>query len=405
MKWTQEQVNVTLVTYLAWTLDAFDFFLSVFILNDIAAEFHHNISAVAVVATLTLVMRPVGALIFGRVADRHGRKSTLMLNIICYSVLEALSGFSPNFAILLVLRALFGIAMGGVWGVGAALTMETIPPHSRGFVSGLLQAGYPSGYLLAALAFNLYPYMGWRGLFFLGVLPALLVLYIYRSVPESPVYKAMEKQNHPGFFSTMRHNIKLSIYAIVLMSAFTFFSHGSQDVYPTFLLRQHHFDVHTVSIIVIVLNAGALAGGLFSGFISERIGRRRTIFIMALLALPVLPLWAFSSTPVWLAAGAFLMQVAVQGAWGVIPAHLNEMSPIAVRATFPGFVYQLGNLLTAVNLPMQMGVAQMYGKSYGTVMAWTVAIAAIVIAALIPLSMENRGVDLTKVPLAGGDHG
>ncbi len=311
MTWTREQRNVTIAAYLGWTLDAFDFFLMVFILKDIAAEFNTKIPEVAFAITLTLAMRPLGALIFGRLADKFGRRPTLMINIACYSLLELLSGFSPNLTTLIVLRALFGIAMGGEWGVGSALTMETVPAKARGFVSGLLQAGYPSGYLLASIVFGvLYQYIGWRGMFFIGVVPALLVLYVRSNVRESPAWVALEKKTRPGLLETLKRNWTLSLYAIVLMTAFNFFSHGTQDLYPTFLREQHHFDPHTVSLIAITLNIGAIIGGLVFGSLSEKIGRRRAICIASLIALPVLPLWAFSTTAVTLAVGAFLMQIA-----------------------------------------------------------------------------------------------
>lgn len=397
MSWTREQRNVTIAAYLGWTLDAFDFFLMVFVLKDIATEFNTEIPAVAFAITLTLAMRPIGALIFGRLADKFGRRPTLMVNIACYSLLELLTGFSPNLTTFIVLRALFGVAMGGEWGVGFALTMETIPPKARGFVSGLLQAGYPSGYLLASIVFGvLYQYIGWRGMFFVGVLPALLVLYVRAHVPESPAWKEMEKRVRPTLLSTLKHNFTLSIYAIVLMTAFNFFSHGTQDLYPTFLREQHHFDPHTVSLITITLNIGAIVGGLFFGSISEKIGRRKAIFIAALIALPVLPLWAFSSGPVLLALGAFLMQISVQGAWGVIPVHLNEISPDEVRATFPGLVYQLGNLLASVNATLQASVAQTHGQNYAMSMAIVAGTVAVVIAVLIPFSRERRGIDMTQ---------
>lgn len=397
MSWTREQRNVTIAAYLGWTLDAFDFFLMVFVLKDIATEFNTEIPAVAFAITLTLAMRPIGALIFGRLADKFGRRPTLMVNIACYSLLELLTGFSPNLTTFIVLRALFGVAMGGEWGVGSALTMETIPPKARGFVSGLLQAGYPSGYLLASIVFGvLYQYIGWRGMFFVGVLPALLVLYVRAHVPESPAWKEMEKRVRPTLLSTLKHNFTLSIYAIVLMTAFNFFSHGTQDLYPTFLREQHHFDPHTVSLITITLNIGAIVGGLFFGSISEKIGRRKAIFIAALIALPVLPLWAFSSGPVLLALGAFLMQISVQGAWGVIPVHLNEISPDEVRATFPGLVYQLGNLLASVNATLQASVAQTHGQNYAMSMAIVAGTVAVVIAVLIPFSRERRGIDMTQ---------
>jgi MFS transporter, SHS family, lactate transporter len=342
-------------------------------------------------------MRPLGALIFGRLADKFGRRPTLMVNIAIYSMLELLSGLSPNLTTLLILRALFGIAMGGEWGVGSALTMETVPPSARGFVSGLLQAGYPSGYLLASIAFGvLYQFVGWRGMFFIGVIPALLVLYVRAHVPESPAWRAMEKRQRPGLIATLKQNWTLSLYAIVLMTAFNFFSHGTQDLYPTFLREQHHFDPHTVSVITIVLNIGAIVGGLFFGSLSEKIGRRLAIFIAALIALPVLYLWAFSTTPVMLAIGAFLMQISVQGAWGVIPVHLNEISPDEIRATFPGLVYQLGNLLAAVNATMQASIATDHNNNYGMAMAIVAGVVAVVIAGLIFFSRERRGIDMTQ---------
>ncbi|RQS66504.1 MFS transporter [Burkholderia sp. Bp8963] len=395
MNWTREQKSVAIAAYLGWTLDAFDFFLMVFVLKDIAAEFSTTIPAVAAAITFTLALRPLGALIFGRLADRFGRRPTLMVNIVCYSILELLSGFSPNLTTLIVLRALFGIAMGGEWGVGSALTMETVPAKSRGFVSGLLQAGYPSGYLLASLVFGLlYPLIGWRGMFFVGVLPALLVLFIRARVPESPAWKAIEHRQGPGLIATLKQNWTLSIYAIVLMTAFNFFAHGTQDLYPTFLREQHHFDTHTVSLITIVLNVGAMIGGLSFGILSERLGRRQTICAAALIALPVLPLWAFSTNAAWLAAGAFLMQISVQGAWGVIPAHLNEISPANIRATFPGLVYQLGNLLASVNAPLQASIAIQKGSSYGHALAIVAGIVAVCIAVLILFSREQRGIDM-----------
>lgn len=407
MTWTREQIHVTTASYLGWTLDAFDFFLMVFILKDIAAEFHAPLPSVALAITLTLAMRPVGALIFGRLADRFGRRPTMMANILCYAVLELLSGFSPNLATLIVLRALFGIAMGGEWGVGSALTMETVPARSRGFVSGLLQAGYPTGFLLASLVFGLfYSHIGWRGMFFVGILPALLVIYVRSHVPESPAWKQMASQPRPSLLAGLRQQWKLALYAVVLMTAFNFFSHGTQDLYPTFLRVQHGFDAHTVSMVTIVLNIGAIVGGLACGTLSERIGRRWTIFGAALFALPVLPLWAYSHSAAALAAGAFLMQLSVQGAWGVIPVHLNEISPPALRATFPGLVYQLGNLLASVNATMQASLATSRGNDYAFAMAVVAGTVAVVIAGLILFSREHRGVDMgaqaTLTPASGG---
>jgi MFS transporter, SHS family, lactate transporter len=281
--------------------------------------------------------------------------------------------------------------------VGSALTMESIPPKSRGLVSGILQAGYPSGYLLASIVFGqFYTHIGWRGMFFVGVIPALLVLYVRSHVPESPAWKIMEKRERPSLLATLAKNWKLSVFSIVLMTCFNFFSHGSQDLYPTFLREQHHFDPHTVAFITIVLNVGAIVGGLTFGRISEIIGRRRAIFVAALLALPFLYLWAFSTTVAMLALGAFLMQISVQGAWGVIPVYLNEISPDEVRATFPGLVYQLGNLLASVNAVWQAKIAVANGGNYSMALVIVAGTVGVVIAAIILFGPERRGIDMTQ---------
>jgi SHS family lactate transporter-like MFS transporter len=395
--WTREQKHVVAASFLGWSLDAFDFFLLVFVLKDIAAEFQVDITYVTLALLLTLAMRPVGAFLFGRAADRWGRRPTLMVNILLYSVLEFASGFAPSLTVLIILRALYGVAMGGEWGVGASLTMESIPPHARGFVSGLLQSGYPTGYFMASIVYGvLFPYIGWRGMFMVGVIPALLVFYIRRTVPESPSWSKEAAVERGGTLEVLKSHWKLGIYAVLLMTAFNFFSHGTQDIYPTFLQVQHKFTPHVVSIIAVVYNIGAICGGILFGTLSERFGRRRCIVIAALLTLPVIPLWAFSSGPVMLAIGAFLMQFTVQGAWGVIPVHLNELSPDAARGTFPGFVYQLGNLLASVNATLQTSIAEHFGGNYGLALAIVAGTVAIVIAVLTAAGTEAKGVVFTK---------
>jgi MFS transporter, SHS family, lactate transporter len=399
--WTSEQKHVVAASFLGWSLDAFDFFLLVFVLKDIAAEFHTDISNVTLAILLTLAMRPIGAFIFGRAADRWGRRPTLMVDILLYSVIEFASGFSPNLTVLIVLRALYGVAMGGEWGVGASLTMETIPPHARGFVSGLLQSGYPAGYFMASIVYGvLFPYIGWRGMFMVGVIPALLVLYIRRNVPESPSFSKKAAVERGSTLAVLKSHWRLGIYAVLLMTAFNFFSHGTQDIYPTFLQVQHKFSPHVVSIIAVVYNIGAICGGILFGTLSERFGRRRCIIIASLLALPVIPLWAFADSPVLLAIGAFLMQFAVQGAWGVVPVHLNELSPDNARATFPGFVYQLGNLLASVNATVQAGLAVHFGGDYGLALAIVIGTTAIVIAGLTAVGTEAKGVVFGKAEAA-----
>src|ERR1700744_217317 len=396
--WTSEQKHVVPASFLGWSLDAFDFFLLVFVLKDIAAEFHTDISNVTLAIVLTLAMRPLGAFIFGRAADRWWRRPTLMVNILLYSVLEFASGFAPSLTVLIIFRALFGVAMGGEWGVGASLAMETIPSQARGLVSGLLQSGYPPGYFVASIVYGgLFPYIGWRGMFMVGVIPALLVLYIRRNVPESPGWSnAAAGERGRSTLEVLKSHWRLGIYAVVLMTAFNLFSHGTQDLYPTFLEVEHELSPRAVGIIAVIYNIGAICGGILFGSLSERFGRRRCIIIAALLSLPVIPLWAFSDSPALLAIGAFLMQFTVQGAWGVVPVHLNELSPDTARGTFPGFVYQLGNLLASVNATLQAMIAAHYGGDYGFALAIVAGTVAIVIAVLTAVGTEARGVAFTK---------
>ncbi len=381
---------------LGWALDAFDFFLLTFVMKAIAGDFHVKVSAVSLALTLTLAARPVGAFVFGRLADRYGRRPVLMIDVALYSLLAVISAFSPNLTTLLVLRGLFGVAMGGEWGIGASLALETIPAKSRGVVSGILQEGYPMGYFLAAIANLFAPAIGWRGLLALGALPALLILYIRARVPESPAWEAArasgEVQQRPSFFAAVKGRWGLLAYVVLLMTCFNFFSHGTQDLYPTFLTVQHKFPPALVTALTVVLNLGAVAGGLIFGALSERIGRRRAIVLAALIALPIIPLWAFTATPVLLGAGAFLIQVAVQGAWGVVPAHLNELSPQAARGTFPGFAYQLGNLFAAANAYLQARIAEAHGDDYGLALALVCGVVAVALAVVTWLGPEAKGV-------------
>jgi SHS family lactate transporter-like MFS transporter len=398
---TSVQRNTFVACFLGWSLDAFDFFILVFCVSAIATEFNTKVSAIAEAIFLTLAMRPVGAFLFGLMADRFGRRPTLMVDIIAYSVFELASAFAPSLHIFLVMRACFGVAMGGEWGVGAALAFETLPAKGRGFFSGLLQEGYVVGYLMAALVYGtLFPLIGWRGMFVVGALPAFLVIYIRTKVDESPAWK----QGRLAKLTTQEHGVSKDIvkylgsflFLIVLMFAFNSFSHGTQDLYPTFLQKDHGFSPKTVGLVAIVFNIGALLGGIIFGTWSEHIGRRKAILIAALLALPIIPIWAYSHTAPMLALGAFLMQFMVQGAWGVIPAHLNELSPPAVRGTFPGLAYQLGNLLASKNAVIQAKIAeQHYNGAFAPVLAWTVVIVATLVAIVTISGREAKGADLS----------
>ena len=381
-------------SYLGWTLDAFDFFLMVFMLKAIAAEFGTDVKAVSEAIFLTLAARPIGAFVFGWLGEHFGRRPVLMADIILFSLFEFASGFAPTLTSLLVLRFLFGVAMGGEWGLGASLVMESIPARLRGPVSGLLQSGYPSGYFVASLVyFLLFDRIGWRGMFMVGVAPAFLVLLIRMHVKESPVFEARRGRRVANPISELARHWKIALYLVVLMTAFNFFSHGTQDLYPTFLQKQHHFDTHMTGILAAVMNVGAIVGGISFGIWSERIGRKRAIIVASLLALPVLPLFAFSTTPLMLGIGGFLMQVAVQGAWGIVPVHLNELSPPLARSLFPGFAYQLGNLIASKNAPIQAGIAEARGDNYGFALALVCGFVAVVIAIWTALGPERKHAD------------
>lgn len=343
--------NSFFASFLGWTLDAFDYFILPLTTAQIAADFHAPVPMVIAGTTLTLALRPVGALIFGALADRYGRRVPLMIDILLFSVLELASAFAPNLATLLVLRALFGIAMGGEWGLGAALALESLPAESRGLFSGLLQQGYAVGYLLAALVMGLaFSHIGWRGMFALGALPALLVLFIRSRVPESPAWSKGEHARTgidvAAFFKALGSRWKLFLYAIVLMAVFNAMSHGTQDNY-SLLLRQHGLNTGQISVAVIIANLGAIAGGTLFGVLSQTYGRRNMIVAAAAVGLAVVFFWAHAAGLVFIAAAGFAMQFAVQGAWGIIPAHLNELAPDDIRASFPGVSYQLGNLLAS----------------------------------------------------------
>jgi MFS transporter, SHS family, lactate transporter len=397
---TAVQRNTFIACFLGWSLDAFDFFILTFCVSAIATQFQAKVSAVAEAIFITLVFRPVGAFLFGMMADRFGRRPTLMVDIIAYSVFELSSAFAPSLKWFLITRALFGIAMGGEWGVGAALAFETLPAEGRGFFSGLLQEGYAVGYLMAALVYGtVFRFVGWRGMFVIGALPAFLVIYIRTKVDESPAWAQgrVSRKTESRLGKDILTYLGTFAFLVVLMFAFTSFSHGTQDLYPTFLQKDHRFAPQTVGLIAIVANIGALLGGVCFGTWSEKIGRRRAIVIAALLSIPMIPLWAYSHSVPMLALGGFLMQFMVQGAWGVVPAHLNELSPSAVRGTFPGFAYQLGNFLSSRNAVLQARLTeQRYGGVFAPVLSWTVLVVASLVAIVTWSGKERRGADLSS---------
>jgi len=402
---TPDQRNAFIAAFLGWTMDAFDYFLVVFVYADIAASFGHSKTTVAFLTTATLVMRPVGALLFGLWADRVGRRLPLMVNVVFYSVAGFLCAFAPNLTVLVILRMLFGIGMGGEWGLGAALAMEKVPAARRGFFSGVLQEGYAFGYLLATLAALVmmdWWQLSWRWLFALSILPAAISLIIRYRVEESEAWEATQDRmrlTHTRIRDVLTEArvIRRFGYLVALMTAFNFLSHGTQDMYPTFLAATEHAGAglapSTAKWIAVVYNVGGILGGLLFGALSNRYGRRLTVMWCVSLGLPLVPLFAYSPTAGLLCLGAFLIQVVVQGAWAVIPAHLNELSPDAIRGLYPGVTYQLGNLFAAFNLPIQEHLAGSHG--YPTALALTVVPVLLAVLALTAIGPDATGREFT----------
>jgi MFS transporter, SHS family, lactate transporter len=400
---TSDQRNSFVAALLGWMMDAFDYFIVVFVYADIAKDFGVSLTQMAFLTTATLLMRPVGAVVFGLWADRAGRRIPLLVDVCFYSFVGFLCAFAPNFTVLLVLRLLYGIGMGGEWGLGAALAMEKIPAKRRGFFSGVLQQGYSLGYLLASLASLLvitWLGLSWRWLFALSIIPALISLLIRTRVRESEVWRETRERmkiTQSSFRDVLLNPAVLRrfVYLIVLMTAFNWLSHGTQDLYPTFLKATDDggagLSVAASTWIAVLYNVGATIGGVVFGSLSERFGRRYTIVFCAVLGLPIVPLFAWSTTAGYLVLGSFLMQVVVQGAWGVIPAHLTEMSPDTIRGFYPGVTYQLGNCLAAFNLPIQQGLAASHG--YPFALTVTVVPVLIAVAVLTLVGKEAKGIE------------
>ncbi len=383
--------------FLGWTLDAFDFFVVVFLFDTLAAHFQVPKRDIVLSVTATLAMRPVGALIFGMMSDRYGRRRPLMANVVYFATMEVLCGFAPNFTVFFVLRMLFGIGMGGEWGVGASLAMEHAPVRWRGVLSGILQGGYPIGYLLAALAARLVlPHWGWRAMFWVGGIPALLALYIRTKVPESEAWAQHRvARTIDGPRIAWQHKW-LSLYLIGLMFLMNCLSHGTQDLYPDFLRHGHGVAPNTVAYITMFYNLGAIVGAIIFGLLSERVGRRYSMLTALAVALAIIPAWAFGSRLIVLAAGAFIMQMGVQGAWGIIPVHLNELSPDAVRGLLPGFTYQIGILLAAATPSVEFALRDHLGYAWALTVFELFIIAAL--SVMLVFGTEAHGRSFVREP-------
>ncbi len=401
-KMTGADIRAVAAATLGWTMDAFDYFVVVLVYVDVGKDLGASATKMAFLTTATLLMRPVGAALFGAWADKVGRKKALIVDVSFYSLVGFLCTFAPNYSYLLVLRLLYGIGMGGEWGLGASLAMEKVPPGKRGLVSGIVQQGYAVGYMLAAVAYLLitnFTSWGWRGLFAFSVLPALVSLFVRTRVTESEVWRETRENviKHKTTFRQIMSNPKVLrrfVYLVLLMTAFNWMSHGTQDVYPAFMKKGLGFSENTALYVAILYNVGALIGGTIMGAASEKYGRRAIVVFCAVLGLPILPLFAGSHTLGLICLGSFLMQFVVQGAWGVIPAHLTELSPAEIRGFYPGVTYQLGNCLAAFNLPIEEHFAA--ARSYTFALCVTMVPVFVAVAVLAAIGKEARGQALSR---------
>jgi SHS family lactate transporter-like MFS transporter len=436
--------NAVIVSTVGWTLDSFDYFVVVMVLTEIATEFHRTNAEVALTLTVTLAFRPIGAFLFGLLADRYGRRIPLMIDVVAFSALSVASGLAPDFTTFLILRALFGIAMGGEWGAGASLVMEKVSPKWRGMLSGLLQQGYTTGYMFASIAYFLVvPYFGWRSVFFIGGVPALLALFIRSKVKESEVWEETRRRDWSQLWDAVKSDMpvygvigiiaavaastvqfapatspfglisifvaaavisfvgdmtwkvaagqrRLFFYLVLLLTFMGFSGHGTQDMYPTFLKTQHGFSGQGAALMTIIANLGALFGGVLIGLMSDRLGRRKSMVTALGLAILIVPLWAFSPTTAMLAAGAFLLQFTVHGAWGVVPAHVSELVPDQIRGFLPGFAYQCGILLAGSIAYLEAVFAS--HTSYSNAMALTAIVVFAGTAVVASLGPEKKGI-------------
>jgi SHS family lactate transporter-like MFS transporter len=350
---------------LGWILDAFDFFVLVFLVDVLANNFHVGKADIVWTITITLAMRPVGALVLGSLADRYGRRRPLIACVVYFSIITALTPFAPSYFLFVVLRALYGIGMGGYWGIGASLVMESSPKRWRGLFSGIMQAGYSGGYLLAAVALRtIEPHFGWRWMFLCGLILAAVIAVLTLLSPESTSWEKHRLASFGEVIRVLWEHKKDFVYLVLMMTAITCLSHGTQDLYPDFLKTVHKFSNTVVSNLAILYNVGAILGALVIGHYSDRLGRRFAIIVALTICALSIPLWAFGSTIVMLAIGSFAMQFGVQGAFGVIPAHLNELSPSSVRSLFPGVVYQLGVLIAAPSVVVEFTLRRHLGYQW-----------------------------------------
>lgn len=399
---TRDRVHAFTASFLGWTLDAFDFFVLVFLVETLATQFGVSKSAIIWTLTGTLATRPLGALLFGLLSDRYGRRRPLMAVVIYFSLTELLCGFAPNYTCFLLLRILYGLGMGGEWGVGASLAMEAVPARLRGVLSGILQSGYAIGYLLAAIAAHfILPRWGWRPMFWIGGLPAFLALYVRSKIPQSEPWRELRLPAFGAILQDTARHWKRCVFLVVLMTLMVFLSHGTQDLYPDFLTSDHHISPAAASEISMLYNIGAVIGAIIFGQLSQLIGRKRSLLAALAFSMYVIPFWTFGASPLVLAAAAFVMQMGVQGAWGIIPVHLFEMSPDTARGLIPGLAYQLGILFAAPTSSIEYALRDRFG--YAWALTAFEAATILLLAIIVVIGRDQRAMTLAKAKVTAGE--
>ncbi|CAF1083392.1 unnamed protein product [Adineta steineri] len=430
----RRQAALFLVGFLAWTFDAFDFFAVTLNIIPIGKSYNRTTTDITWGITITLMLRAIGAIIFGIAGDRFGRKWPFIVNIVLYALIEIGTGFCRTYGQFIGLRAVFGIAMGGIYGNCAATALEDAPIAARGLLSGLLQQGYACGYLLAA-AFNVaitdHQRYGWRALFWFGGCPPLLVALWRVFLPETDAFLNVKKEREaiananictdptikpPSsmrlFLRTVRPALvehwPMLIYLVLMMAGFNFLSHGSQDLYPTFLSSTLQFSHSLVTITTIVANIGAIIGGMTIGYFSSFFGRRLSILVVLIIGGLLIPAYLLPRDKT-IMVGAFFQQMCVQGAWGVVPIHLMELSPGQFRSFVVGTAYQLGNLISSASSTIEAKAGQQFPKKsltpnsnneeqydYGKVIIIFLSCVYVYLFIIIFLGPEKRNIDETN---------
>jgi len=401
---TRDQWNAYIAAWLGWTLDAFDFTIFLLIMVPIAKEFDVPLTAVTAVFTITLWMRLVGATAAGWMADRMGRKAPLMISILWYSLCNFIAGFSPTFAFLFFFRALLGIGMGAEWPAGAALAMESWPARSRGFMSGILQGSWGLGFALSSVAYGfLFDLIGWRGLLWIGILPALAVVWIRYYVKEPTVWvenKRIQRESKAEvkapLFSIFKRGVLFNTLTACLWMGSAFCVYYSiWALFSTYLQKELNWTPLMVATPLFWANIVVFAGSALWGLVSDKWGRRPGIIVPATLAILVTPLYLWTTDPIYIVGGFILQGIFGGSIYGQNPSYLSERFPTEVRATASGFVYHQGAIWGGLIAPVLTYMAVQMNMGFAMPMMISTMLFLVIVVLAVLLGPETRGKRLT----------